>query len=283
MMTAPDTPPAGWNAFEGMRRIDIGAAPEQPPSPPAAPVDARAALRESWRQAHRWLQTARQSGDARAMAQALDAIDALLDSLDLHEALEALAQPGALAEPAQLDRLAPWTWLGEIWDEIEPLAKARQLRVRLKVHGDASVLGPVYGSAVWLRRLLRECLGSAVRAAAPGQRLDIDYRQTGPRALIVLHDSHAFTQANDRLRLALCQRIAALHGGELRQEWDEQKCDWLIDLPTGAPYHPVDASIDQAQAQRFAAEWSAVRARAAQRHNDATSARPPSSEGEPTT
>jgi len=69
--------------------------------------------------------------------------------------------------------------------------------------------------------------------------------------------------ARDLIGLHLCERIIRLHGGLLREEQDELGLrNFLIDLPTGAPGRDGgDAHMDAAQAQRYAADLSALMAR----------------------
>jgi hypothetical protein len=73
----------------------------------------------------------------------------------------------------------------------------------------------------------------------------------------------AASVAKNLIGLHLCERIIRLHGGLLREEEDDLGLrNFLIDLPTGAPGRDGhDAHMDAAQAQRYAADLSALMAR----------------------
>lgn len=261
-----DDQATGWITRAGASHVQDP--PVGGPSGPQADwpeADSRVQLRAEWLRARRRLERARVDADPARLGAALDAIDALLGEMDAVDALQALAHHATMPPAAALDRLEPWAWLQAAWKDVEPLARARQVHAHLKVHGDPESLGAVYGHGPWLHRMLRECFESAVHGAPARARLAIDYRQSGPRALIELSHSQAFASPHDRLRLSLCQRIAAWHGGELRLECDDGQRDWLIDLPTGAPFHAEAASIELDQARRFAQDLSALQARARRR------------------
>jgi hypothetical protein len=57
----------------------------------------------------------------------------------------------------------------------------------------------------------------------------------------------------------------SLHGGQLREEEEDGMRNFLIDLPTGAPYRAEDAAMDAAQAQRYAADLATLMARRRQK------------------
>ncbi|HET8869025.1 MAG TPA: sensor histidine kinase, partial [Aquabacterium sp.] len=71
--------------------------------------------------------------------------------------------------------------------------------------------------------------------------------------------------AKDLIGLHLCQCIIGLHGGQLREEDEDGLRNFLIDLPTGAPYRSDDAAMDAAQAQRYAADLATLMARRRQK------------------
>ena len=53
----------------------------------------------------------------------------------------------------------------------------------------------------------------------------------------------------------------AQHGGQLREEHDDGQRNFLIDLPTGAPFRPEATAADIAQAQVYARDLAALMAR----------------------
>lgn len=207
------------------------------------------------------------------LGEVLDVLDKLVDLADLW-ASEALLDS---------DRIEPWPLLQQVWQDVAPLAAHRSITVRFDAHDKATgALAAIYGSEPWLRRVFRECLEQAVRAARPGDTLDIDYRQLGPRALIVFRDCGAFAgqstgavelraargaaplrgDARAQIGFKLCQHIVSLHGGRLREEMEDGLRNFLIDLPTGAPHRSESARLDAAQAQQYARDLAALMARA---------------------
>lgn len=208
-----------------------------------------------------------------AVDEVLDVLDKLVDLADLW-ASDALLTS---------DRIEPWPLLQEVWQQVAPLARQRSVTVRFVAHQkEAGDLAAIYGSETWLRRVFQETLSEAVRAARPGDTLDIDYRQMGPRALIVFRDCGAFAAghsaavkldarataggridaARQHIGLKLCQHIVSLHGGRLREELEDGLRNFLIDLPTGAPHRAEGGQLDIAQAQRYAHDLAALMARA---------------------
>lgn len=272
--SAPTSPPdpRPWISHEGVTDfIDTGNDAFDDGSPLGLLPAARRAVDQDLVAARRQLERARRLRDPEALDQALDAVDALLGSLDAMAALDTLAALPAqdgVRDAATLDRLEPWPLLREAWSEVEPLAVARGVQARFHAHGDAEALGAVYGLGRWLHRLLRECLESAVLSAPVSGVMHIDYCQTGPRAMIIFRDSQALQGARAAARLVLCQQIAQLHGGELRVELDDDRRDVLIDLPTGAPFQSPPDTLLADQASRVAHEWATLQARARQRRQD---------------
>lgn len=215
---------------------------------------------------------------------AVRGVDEVLEVLDKLVDLADVWGSDALLDS---ERIEPWPLLQQVWQEVAPLARQRSLTVRFDAHAkEAGDLAAIYGSASWLARVFRECLEQAVRAARPGGTLDIDYRQMGPRALIVFRDCGAFagqagravemkrsdrdTAAPERsaralIGLKLCQHIVSLHGGVLREEMEDGQRNFLIDLPTGAPHRDPGAQLDIAQAQRYARDLAALMARSRRR------------------
>ena len=261
----PPLPPA-WVGADGTHRVDtLGDVPVP------ERVGARAAawrhlldhdLHDVLANARRELLNARASGSRRAVAQALDRLDALLAGAaalaDLPRAAEALSTLPA-------DRVEPWPLLQSAWEEVRPLAALRGVQARFHAQGDPQALGAVYGSESWLRRMLIECLESAVYHCPEGGTVEISHCQSGPHAMIFLRDTLALSAASDTAAARLAEGIARLHGGWVREETDEGQRDLVIELPTGAPHQPRQATPDLAQAEAFAHEFSALRARAEQR------------------
>jgi hypothetical protein len=66
------------------------------------------------------------------------------------------------------------------------VARQRGVKIRFNSQIPAADLATLYGSEPWLRRVMVECLLSAVRGSRTGSTLDIEHRQMGPRAMIVL-------------------------------------------------------------------------------------------------
>lgn len=189
------------------------------------------------------------------------------------------------------DRIEIWSVLQQAWAQDRPLAEGRRLTVRLINHIAEDALPVTYGSDFWLRRVVTESLQAALRAARPGATVDIELRAMGPRVLIVFRNSGmwpaaardavtlsgagaraaragavatgALPAARDQIGLHLCERIVRLHGGLLREESDADGTrNLLIDLPVGAPGRDAhDGHMDAAQAQRYAADLSALMAR----------------------
>ncbi|MDE2431532.1 MAG: PAS domain-containing protein [Burkholderiales bacterium] len=197
------------------------------------------------------------------------------------------------------DRLELWPLLKCCWLQQEHQALAKKITVRLVSRFAESEAPIVYASEFWLTRIVTESLGAALRAVPTGGTLDIELRQMGPRVLIVfrnsgmwpmrqddatlLADPNAQPQTSDRSKSAarppappppnakdliglhLCQCIVGLHGGQLREEDEDGLRNFLIDLPTGAPYRSMDQSMDAAQAQRYAADLAVLMSRRRQK------------------
>ena len=241
------------------------------------------------------LAVARNQGDVHAL-------DALCDRVDeTREILSHLVELGQVWNSESLlanDRIELWALLQQAWTQVEPLARQRGVQIRFNSQIPAADLATLYGSEPWLRRVMVECLLSAVRGSRTGSTLDIEHRQMGPRAMIVLRDSGAFAStpqtaesevlggepkkmqssseprlnARDMIGLKLCQQIVALHGGQLREEKDDELRNFLIDLPTGAPHRAGNAELDIAQAQRYASDLAELMARRRKAANNAPKA-----------
>jgi len=213
--------------------------------------------------------------------------DRLGEVLEVLDKLVDLADVWASDALLESERIEPWPLLQQVWQDVGPLAAHRSITVRFDAHDkDVAALAAIYGSPTWLARVFRECLEQAVRMARPGNTLVIDYRQLGPRALIVFRDSGAFagqsasavamrpqrsaapsrTEARAQIGFKLCQHIVGLHGGRLREEQEDGLRNLLIDLPTGAPHRTDDARLDVAQAQQYARDLAALMARARTPH-----------------
>ena len=185
------------------------------------------------------------------------------------------------------DRVEVWDLLQQAWERSRPFAETRKVTVRLVSQTDGKDMPVTYGSAFWIHRVVTESLQAALRAASPGATLDIELRSMGPRVLIVFRNSGMWparavnaqmlndgqarrapggarptVNAKDLIGLHLCERIIGLLGGQLREEVDDGMRHFLIDLPTGGPHREVhDAAMESAQAQRYAADLSALMAR----------------------
>jgi hypothetical protein len=187
------------------------------------------------------------------------------------------------------DRIEPWALLQQVWNEVEPLAVERGVRVRFRAQESPERLAALYGSTEWLKRVFGECLEAAVRASPRAATLEVEHRQMGPRALIVFRDCGAFARpgslsmpdptarpgkprmaARDQIGLRLCQHIVSLHGGQLREEVEDGRRNFLIDLPTGAPFRSDHSQLDVAQAQRYASDLAELMARARERRRGDT-------------
>lgn len=213
------------------------------------------------------------------MHEVLQALDKLLD-------LAGLWHSGALLAT---DRIELWPLLQSVWGELQPHAIQRGIKVRFQSQDETANLATLYGSETWLKRVFMECLEGALRTAPRGSNLVIEHRQLGPRALIVFRDCGVFAAhiggiemeaprapsakpdkagkpnaaaARDRLGFQLCRHVLSLHGGQLREEVEDESRHFLIDLPTGAPARNTDPQIDIAQAQRYASDLAALMARA---------------------
>lgn len=242
----------------------------------------RSDLRDPLRQAAQAVMLAQQpDADRHALDALTDGVHDLLRALDKLVDLADLWGSGALRAN---DRIELWPLLQAVWAELEPVALQRQVKVRFRSHGEARELATLYGSEHWLRRMFLECLESAVAGSRPGTTLEIEHRQMGPRALLVFRGCSVFARraddagepepaagkpaaaprpgARDRIGFTLCQHIVALHGGQLREEEEDGLHDFLIDLPTGAPFHDDHTQLDIAQAQRYASDLAALMARA---------------------
>lgn len=212
----------------------------------------------------------------------------------LHDSIgEALAVAERLVDLASVwdsdallasDRIELWPLLQRAWGGVEPLAMQRSVRVRFRAQTEAGSLATLYGSEHWLSRVFRECLEAAVRSTRRGATLEIEHRQFGPRALIVFRDCGVFAARNarpgtvdlprspkaragelsarDQIGLKLCQHVVALHGGQLREEVEDDQRNFLIELPTGAPHRGEQSQLDVAQVQRYARDLAALMARA---------------------
>lgn len=239
----------------------------------------RADLRDPLHRVGQALGMARHERDAHALDALCDQVDELTQVLDR---LIDLASVWGSESLAANDRIELWPLLQQAWARVEPLARARNLKARFSAQGPKSQLAAIYGSEPWLLRVFVQCLEAAIRAARPGGMLDIEHRQMGPRALVVLRDSGAFVAARagatpmesgapradgarlasrDLIGLKLCQQIVAQHGGQLREEHDDGQRNFLIDLPTGAPFRTEASAADIAQAQAYARDLAALMAR----------------------
>ena len=222
--------------------------------------------------------------------QALDTVAGGLD--DLLRAVGKLIDLASLWGSSSLlatDRIELWPLLQQVWAEVEPQAVDRGVRVMFRAQENPDRLAALYGSTEWLKRVFAECLESAVHASPRAATLEVEHRQMGPRALVVFRNCGAFARpgsirmpdgtrgqpassaprmsARDQIGLRLCQHIVSLHGGQLREEEEDGRRNFLIDLPTGAPHRSDHSQLDVAQAQRYASDLAALMARARDRRS----------------
>lgn len=236
---------------------------------------------------------------ARRMPHSAEAVRGLLSQMEevgstLQKLLD-LAQVWSSTDVMSSDRVDMWEMLHSVWQTMEPLASGRDLQVRFSRFPAEAELAAVYGSEPWLRRVLIECLESAIRSAPPGATIEIEYHQMGARGLIVFRDSSLFApprkqatamdllmrpvraeaegdrqfSARDLIGLRLCKYIVEQHGGQLREEYDGAQRNFLIDLPTGAPAQTAAPELDLLQAQQYAKDLAALVARRKQRQQAA--------------
>jgi len=205
---------------------------------------------------------ARSDGDALELDALLDRVDSLLRRTDKLVGLATLWDSDVLAAD---DRIEVWPLLQRVWAEVEPLAIERSVRVRFQSSIDTAELATFYGSEHWIRRVFVECLEGAVRCAPLGSVLDVHHEQMGARAGIVLRDTMLFAEQPHRADVIghkLCSHVLALHGGQLRDEYEGPIRHLVLELPTGAPHHNDESGLALAQAQRYASDLAAVMNRA---------------------
>lgn len=221
-----------------------------------------------------------------SVTEVTDTVTRLVDLASIWESEDLLAH----------DRLEVWPLLNECWLRQESHAISKKLTVRLINRVDDVDLPVVYSSHFWLARVINESLWTAIKAVPNGGTLDIELRQMGPRILVVFKNSGMWParasdatllsdpngqppvqgktetvkpppppNAKDLIGFHLCQRILSLHGGQLHEDEEDGLRNFVIDLPTGAPYHAEDAALDAAQAQRYAADLALLMARRRQK------------------
>lgn len=215
------------------------------------------------------LQLARTTCDPLRQARQLGAIDAGLRVLSARADLQRLAQE---LTPLPTERLEPLPLLEQAWKEVASQAAHLGVRAQFRPHADPSALGALYGSGRWLRRLLTECIESAM-INAPGCPIELEHRPFGAHTQIVLPHTRAFSTDHDSPSRLLAESIARAHGGELRIEQDDDQRELIVELPTGAPYQAGESSAP-AQAARFAQDLAALQDRARRRHAVATGEHP---------
>lgn len=211
------------------------------------------------------LQLARMASDPVRQARQLAALDAGLRVLTARADLQRLSQE---LTPLPTERLEPWPLLEQAWQEVASLAASLGVQAQFRPHADPSALGALYGSGRWLRRLLTECIESAM-VNAPGCPIEMEHRPFGPHTQIVLLGTRAFTTDHDSPSRQLAEAIAQAHGGELRIEQDDDQRELIVELPTGAPFHAGESSAPL-QAARFAQDLAALQERARRRQSAPT-------------
>lgn len=250
----------------------------------------RADLRDPLVAAQGQLQQALKTGVVSEMSLAAERTTELLKVVDRLVDLADVWRSEALMAS---DRIEIWPLLQQAWSEVEPLAKQRSVTARLIAEGALDNMAVLYGSLQWLERVFKECLEMAVRGVVSGGALEIEHRQMGGRAIIILRDLSVFANedqdkgvelkavpaakpaagavepkkrsANEAIGLHLAQHIVSLHGGQLREEHEGGVHTFVIDLPTGAPHHFDSSQLDIAQAQQYARDLAALMARARKR------------------
>ncbi|MBK1686571.1 sensor histidine kinase [Rubrivivax gelatinosus] len=271
VLIAPDASEDAGSAFDNLMQV------------------IRTDLRDPLTEANDAIVLAREHGGGPELDALVDGVHDLVRVLDKLVDLAELWGSGALFAN---DRIELWSLLQGVWAEVEPLALARQIKVRFRAQTDTASLATLYGSEHWLRRVFLECLEAALRSSPGGAVLDIEHRQMGPRAVIVFRDCGMFApraadevdlprsepagsrpppaqrDARDQIGFKLCQHIVSLHGGQLREEDDDGMRNFVIDLPTGAPYRNDQSQLDIVQAQQYARDLAALMARARQRGAD---------------
>jgi len=219
-------------------------------------------------------------------------IDALADRVEtLVAATRSLLDLASIWREGSLrtnDRIELLPLLHQAWAEVEPTALNHAFKVRFRSPLDTTEMAALYGSETWLRRVLVACLASAIRNAPTDFTLEIVYRQQGARAVIVLRDCAAFSDGQhgfgtmegqgapkarrralpsirlpvrEHVGLKLCQHVLAMHGGRLREEEVEGQRNFIIDIPSGAPYHSQSGQIDIGQAQQYALDLAELMTR----------------------
>lgn len=231
----------------------------------------RSDLRDPLRHARAALEVV-QLAESDAQGRGLE-LEALLDRVDdLLQVADKLVDLATLWDGSGLptdDRIELWTLLQQVWGEVEPLAIDRQVRVRFTTDTDASELATLYGSERWIRRVFVECLQGAIRLLPAGAELEVEHRQEGPRARIVLRDCALFASGGgqrsaDAIGHQLCRHVLARHGGRLLDEVSGAGRQLVIELPTGAPHHTDDSALAIAQAQHYARDLASLMNRARQ-------------------
>ncbi|MBQ0933993.1 HAMP domain-containing histidine kinase [Ideonella paludis] len=247
----------------------------------------RTDLRDPLRQAQQALAGALRTGVANDMKVAGEHVDSLIKLVEKLVDLAAVWRSDALMSA---DRIELWPLLQQCWAEVEPLAQQRSVTARLQVEGELKDLAVLYGSEQWLKRVFTECLEMAVRGVPAGGALEIEHRQMGARAIIMLRDVGVFSQeevkgvaltggapaqaagtetpkrpVGEAIGLQLAEHIISLHGGQLREEDEGGLHTFVIDLPTGAPHQFDSSQLDIAQAQQYAKDLAALMARARDR------------------
>lgn len=182
------------------------------------------------------------------------------------------------------DRIVVQALVEEAWDMVAD--RARLKRVAVKVSGTpAEDIAPVYGSRVWLRRVLAETLRAAITGANDGATLEIRERQSGQYVTfnIINHGLSPFekpgvkslpyrkdvrdggtppVEVHEYLGMIMCRRIVEMHGGKIMKGTEDDPDQWVIQLPTGAPtWQTTDAQIAIQQAEQYARDISLMMTR----------------------
>jgi signal transduction histidine kinase len=209
----------------------------------------------------------------------LELTDSVRELAEVLDALLELADAWGNAALLADDRVELWGLLHAVWRDLQLSAGSRSIHVLFRTAAERATMVTLYGSERWLTRLFKECLESALRHGVPGSTFEVEHRQVGSRAHIVFLDSRAFAAARpgivpagspsaaarDGIGLKLCQHIAALHGGQLRDEVSGERHHFVIDLPSGAPHRLERPELDIAQAQAYAQDLAALMARGRKR------------------
>ena len=206
----------------------------------------------------------------------LETLKALM--LVAQQQLSAIDKLGQLAELSGIhsveasDRIDLTQSLLLASQKLRTLAQSRSMRVVIeKPDFDPP---PVYGSAIWINRIIEELLENALKHGRISTDVTIHFNQNASFLLLtfrnagkalpstlqnrIFDEGFRGKHARDNklaglgLGLAICRQVIALHGGHLSEgNPGDDSIEFSIELPTGAPQND-SAQLDLVQAQRYA-------------------------------